>query len=179
MKIFIGCSSSDKVDSKYFSACEKLIESLFTDENELVFGAMNNGLMGLAYKVAKKYKRKVTGIAPKIYEKDFEQLECDVEILCNNITDRIEKIINTSDAFVFLPGGVGTTCEIFSLIESKRSEEFDKPILIYNCYNFFEHLIKMLDKIYSEKFSSHAIRENYLITDNIYESLKYISTYIK
>lgn len=46
-------------------------------ENDLVFGAKNCGIMGVAYREAKKNKRKVIGICPKCYEDSFHDLECD------------------------------------------------------------------------------------------------------
>lgn len=48
MKLFIGCSSSNNIPTEYFDDCKVLLEELMK-ENDLVFGACNSGLMGLAY----------------------------------------------------------------------------------------------------------------------------------
>ena len=71
MKLFIGCSSSDNIDKKYFVACEELLEKLFSNDNTLVFGASENGLMGLSYRIAKKHDCETIALAPEVYTEDM------------------------------------------------------------------------------------------------------------
>ena len=59
MNLFIGCSSRDNIPSKYYDRCKKLLDELFKREYDLVFGACNKGLMGLAYNCALKYNRNI------------------------------------------------------------------------------------------------------------------------
>ncbi len=51
MKIAVCCSSSNDIDKKYMQSSEILLEQVFKKDNDLVFGAMNNGIMGIAYRI--------------------------------------------------------------------------------------------------------------------------------
>lgn len=62
----------------------------------------------------------------------------------------------------------------FSLLESKRSHEFDKPVIIYNSNNYFNELLKLLDKIYKEKFTSKETSNLYHISDNYEDTIEYL-----
>lgn len=166
MKIAVCCSSSDDIDKRYLESSKKLLEQLFKRDNDLVFGAMNNGIMGMAYKTAKQYNRKVTGIAPEIYKDDFKSLDCDTEILTQSVNERTEALVNNSDILLFLPGGVGTLYELISAIEMKRSKEFDKPIIVYNETGFFDEMMQMLNKVYQRNFTSPKVRTSYNVAND-------------
>ena len=166
MKIAVCCSSSNDIDKRYLESSKTLLEKIFERENDLVFGATNNGIMGLAYKTAKKYNRNIIGIAPEAYKEDLDIIECDIEMLTPNINERTEGLINNSDVLLFLPGGVGTLYEFVSAIELKRGKEFDKPIIIYNETSFFDEILKMLDEIYEKRFTSLKVKESYKVVND-------------
>lgn len=176
MNLFIGCSSSNNISKEYFDDCKLLLEELMK-ENDLVFGACNSGLMGLAYNTTLKSNRNITGICPEAYKDDFKTLKCDTEITTKSVSERTDSVIYSSDALVFLPGGIGTIYELFTAIESKRCHEFNKPIVIYNSNGYFNKLLEFMDKVYSENFSSFKDKRNYLVTDSISLILYYINNY--
>lgn len=177
MKLFIGCSSRNEIPQNYLEDCENLLEIIFKENNDLVFGACNNGIMGLSYKKATKYNRETIGICPVAYKEDLLELNCTTEILTNTISERTDKAIELSDAIIFLPGGVGTAYELLSAIEYKRSGEFNKPIIIYNSNNFFDEILEFLEKIYREQFGVISIKDCYYISDNIEDTIKYLNNY--
>ena len=164
MKVFVGCSSSDDISKKYLYYCKQLLIKIFKN-NDLVFGASQTGIMGIAYEEAKKNNQQVIGICPEVYKEDLNNISCDKEVLTKTISDRTDKLINESDLLLFLPGGIGTIYELFTAIESKRNHEFEKPIIIYNCKHYFDDLLVFLDKIYKEKFSNERTKFNYYVYD--------------
>ncbi len=177
MKIFIGCSASDNIKKEYFDSCKLLLEEVFSKDNDLVFGACNSGLMGLAYETAKKHERAVIGVCPEAYKEDFKSLDCIEEIITKSIEERTRSAIDNSDASIFLPGGIGTIYELFAAIECKRCHEFDKPIVIFNSNGYFDKLLEFLEKIYEEKFALIKAKDNYFVSDSIPEILNYIKLY--
>ena len=166
MNIAVCCSSSNDINRKYLESSKRLLQLIFKGNNNLVFGAMNSGIMGIAYRVAKQNNRKVIGIAPEIYKEDFKELDCDKEILTKNVNDRTDELINNSDILIFLPGGIGTLYELMTAIEMKRRKEFDKPIILYNDTGFFDDIIHMLDKTYAQNFTDFKVRLNYNIAND-------------
>ena len=166
MNIAVCCSSSNDINRKYLESSKRLLQLIFKGNNNLVFGAMDSGIMGIAYRVAKQNNRKLIGIAPEIYKEDFKELDCDKEILTKNVNDRTDELINNSDILIFLPGGIGTLYELMTAIEMKRSKEFDKPIILYNATGFFDDIIHMLDKTYAQNFTDFKVRLNYNIAND-------------
>lgn len=174
MKIFVGCSSSNDIDKKYLDECRTLLDKVLQD-NDLVFGAYNNGIMGIAYNIAIKNNRKITAICPKAYTDDLKELKYDKEIITNNISERTRKLIDESDLLLFLPGGIGTYNELFNAIDCKRSHEYNKPIIIFNSNGFYDKFIEMMEQNYQEKFSKSIDKLNYIITNSISETIKIVN----
>lgn len=178
MKIFVGCSSSNDIPKKYIDDCKKYLNELLSN-NDLVFGADSHGIMGLSYDAAIKNNNKVIGITPKIFEKELNTLKCTESILTNLINERTNLLIENSDAIVFLPGGIGTIYELFTVIECKRSKEFDKPVVIYNSCNYFDKLLEFLKLLYSEKFTNDNVQNCYHISNSVEDTLEYLESYNK
>ena len=176
MKLFIGCSSSNDIPKDYLSDCENYLNVLLKD-NDVVFGACNSGLMGLSYNIAKKNDNKVTGICPVSYKDDLLSLDCDEERLTDSISDRTDKVIECADALVFLPGGIGTIYELFTAIESKRSHEFDKPIVIYNSNHYFDKLLEFLETMYDQRFTATKVKDCYYVSSSPEDTLEYLNNY--
>lgn len=173
MKLFIGCSSSNDIDSIYFVKCKEYLDGLFKD-NDLVFGASDTGLMGLSYDIAKKNGRQVIGVCPKIYQEDFKKMDCDIEIVTETVGERTNRAIQESDGIIFLPGGIGTLYEFFSSVESKRSHEHDKMILLYNVDGYFDSLFGVLDNIYKGRFTDLKVSQLYHVSDSLEDTLSYL-----
>ena len=176
MKLFIGCSSSMKIKDEYMVDCKKYLDELFKEDNDLVFGACNQSLMGLSYESALKNKRNVIGIVPEIYKDQLNNFSGEY-ILTKTISNRTDSLIKESDALIFLPGGIGTVYELFTAIESKRSGEVDKPIIIYNSCGYFDKLFSFLDEIYKEKFADEIVKTNYYISNSANDTIKYLKEY--
>ena len=174
MNLFIGCSSSNDIPDKYLIECQKYLEDLFKLDNNLVFGAYNAGLMGLAYETAINNKREIIGICPIVFKEDLFNLNCTKKIVTDDILGRTRALIKEADALIFLPGGIGTILELMAAIDMKRNGEINKPIIIYNCCNFFDILFDFLDKIYDEKFTSSDVKKCYYITNNVKDTLNFI-----
>ncbi len=178
MKLFIGCSSSNDIPKDYLLDCNDYLNEILMS-NDLVFGACSSGLMGLAYKIANKNGNKIIGICPEAYKDDLLDLNCSHTELTSSISDRTDKVIEQSDALIFLPGGIGTIYELFTAIESKRNHEFDKPIVIYNANHFFDKLLDFLSLIYNDNFTGNKVQGSYYLSDSAVDTLDYLSQYNK
>ena len=99
--------------------------------------------------------------------------------MSKSISERTDNVISSSDALVFLPGGIGTIYELFTAIESKRCHEFNQPIIIYNSNGYFDKLLAFMEKMYHEHFSESKDKENYFVTTSISAILYYINNYEK
>lgn len=177
MELFIACSSSNDIPKKYLEECKVYLDGLFDNDNNLVFGASSKGIMGLSYQTAKIKNKEVTGVCPVAYKEDLNDLNCDNTILTKSISERMDQLIERSDAIIFLPGGIGTVYEFFATLESKRCGEFDKPMIVYNACGYFDKMFEFLDVLYQEKFSPVRVKDCYYFSNNAEDTLKYIECY--
>ncbi len=165
MNIFIGCSSREEIDEKYFEESKNLINKI-SKNNNLVFGVSSHGLMNLTYEIFKKNKRKIIGITNESYIEEFKKVPCDEEYVIYSTLDRTKKVIELSDIFLFLPGGLGTYAEIFHIFEELRTYNINKKIIIYNLNNYYNKVIDILKKITKENFMDKELLKYVKIYDD-------------
>jgi len=173
MKVFIGCSSKNDIDDIYFEKSKDVISCL-SDNYDLVFGVDTNGLMGECYRTFKDKNKKIYGIVNDVYSDCLNNIVCDYSEITFSTLDRTKKIIEISDMFVFLPGGIGTYAEIFNIIEEKRNYCFDKKVVIYNCKGFYSSFIDMVNLGIKLGFISCDIWNYFLVVDSLSELKKII-----
>lgn len=162
MKIFIGCSSSEKINKKYLQDAETLGKNLSALDNiELLFGYSNEGSMGKLYKTFTEAGKKISGYNVPIYGAN---LKCSNTIICNNIIDRTKELLNNADIWLFLPGGIGTYQELFCAIDLKRTYNLPNKLIIYNKDNFYDNIINVIKFSEKEKFSEDIMKNICVLT---------------
>lgn len=164
MRLFIGCSSSDSLDSEIVSDCRELVEDIASIPGvDLVYGAYNQGLMGVCYDAFQKQGKKIIGVAPRIYEDDIDSFLLDEFYLTDTTIERFNKIYEESDVFLFLPGGIGTFSEFFNAVEEHRTMKDDKRIILYNGTYFYTPMIKELYHLYQVGFIEQELASCFVI----------------
>lgn len=153
MKICVYCSSSSKIEKKYFDSTKELAKELIKENVEVVYGGGGGGLMGHLADVIIDNGGKITGISPRFMQdiewthKRLEKLE-----LVDTMHERKSKFLENIDAVIALPGGCGTLDELIEAITLKRLGIFLKPIVIINSQGFFNPLIQMLERCVDQNF---------------------------
>lgn len=168
MRLFIGCTSKDKIDSCYLDNSSKLIKELAKLDNvDLVYGVFDKGLLKIAYDEFSKNNKKITGVITTYHKESFkEEKMCDLELIANTTTNRFESLYKNSDILLFLPGGIGTYAEIFSAIEEQRIQN-NKKIILYNDNYFYTPIIEELYRLYKLGFADQAPSEYMTIESEI------------
>lgn len=176
MNLFVGSSASDYIPKKYFDDCKMFLDELFKYDFDLVFGACNEGIMGLSYSAACSKLKNVIGVYPLVYKCKSNGILC-TEIEKKTIGERTDELFNISDVLLFLPGGFGTVYELFAAIEFRRAHEFDKPIIIYNACGYYDKIFEFLELTYDEGFALRDIEKYYYVCDNAKDAINYINNY--
>jgi len=173
MKIFVAGSMSDDVEQKYFESAEQLGRVLARGKNNhLVFGGFKLGPVGRVYQVMKNAGRGITSIVPRAYA--GLDTQCENAIIAGTMSERIQRILDESDAVIAIPGGTGTLLELLLAIDTKKAGEHNKPIVLLNSHNYFSGLIEQFEKGYTEGFAEAKQRECFYVTDNPGDAVAYI-----
>lgn len=148
MKLCIFCSANQNIDSDFFKMTEALGAWAAHHGHAIVFGGHDAGLMHSVSKAAKEAGGQVIGVVPrKIEEMGRLSPYLDVHIPTENLTDRKELMMQESDAFIVLPGGIGTLDELFTIAAATTLNYHQKPIILYNMKGFWSSLIACLDDL--------------------------------
>ena len=177
MKICVFGAASSEIDKSYIDAVENLGKELAKRGHSLVFGAGGNGLMGAVARGVKSDGGRITGIIPKFFrEQGIEAIfdECDDLIFTETMAERKSTMENMSDAFVVVPGGVGTFEELFQVFTAKQLGIHTKPISIYDVNGYYRELDNFLRVSVNEKFIRPECKALYDYTDNVDELFSYI-----
>ncbi|WP_440314499.1 TIGR00730 family Rossman fold protein [Leyella stercorea] len=148
MNICIFCSANSNIPTEYFERTSELGTWMGVNGHTLVFGGCNLGLMECVAKAVHDAKGMTVGVVPTIVEKGGKVSDyVDVKILCDNLSDRKDLMIERSDVIIALPGGVGTLDEIFTVLAAASIGYHNKRVILYNIGGFWDSLIAMLDDL--------------------------------
>ena len=177
MNICVFGAASDLIDKYYTDIAEKLGEMMGERGHNLVFGAGNNGMMGAVARGVKKENRHITGVIPEFFkEEKIEHIfkQCDELIYTETMAQRKSKMEDLADAFIVVPGGVGTFEEMFEIITLKQLGRHTKPIAIYDINGYYDKLEDFLAHSKEQKFIREECSLLYFVSDDAKEILDYI-----
>jgi uncharacterized protein (TIGR00730 family) len=149
----VYCSSSDRLDPKYYKVAEDLGRELAGRGWGLVYGGGKTGLMGAVARGTKAAGGRVIGVIPefmKVRELAFDE----ADELVTVVTMRERKLLmeTRADAFVALPGGFGTLEEIMEILTLRQINVVHKPCVFLNQEGFYDDLLRFFDRMLAEKF---------------------------
>lgn len=177
MKICIFGAASDLIDKKYMERVQELAVKLAKRGHDLVFGAGANGLMGAAARGFTEGGGKITGIIPSFFLTDTVEPiydKCDELIYTETMNERKEGMEDRADAFIIVPGGIGTLEEMFEVITLKQLCQHRKPIAFYNIFNYYDKLMEFMEFCEEEKFVREGCHNLYISTDSDDKLIDYL-----
>lgn len=169
-RIGVYASSSTQVRERFFSESYRLGELMAQAGIELVYGAGAVGLMGaIADGVDSKHGR-VVGVIPQfMVDEGWCREPLSERIVTESMHERKATIARMSDAFVALPGGIGTAEELLECMTWKQLGLHVKPIVLLNTDGYYDPLLTWLDKMVEEKMVREVHRQMYAVVSSAEE----------
>jgi uncharacterized protein (TIGR00730 family) len=173
--VTVYCSSSSRVAAPYVAAARQLGESIAKMHWKLVYGGNNIGCMGILADAARAAGGKVIGITPQLMvDKGLADEKCDELIVTEGMRERKALLEQRGDAFVVLPGGIGTLEEVFEILVAKSLGYHKKPIVLVNVADFFGPLLTMLEHGMKEGFIKERVKEMMFVAKDEGEAVWYL-----
>lgn len=144
--VCVYCGSSDFVADIYKDAARQTGVLLAAGGYDIVYGGGRVGLMGIVADAGLKAGSKVVGIIPdhiKRYEVDHTGLS--ELVVVDSMHTRKRMMVERSDAFLILPGGIGTLDEMFEIITWRQLRLHGKPVVIVNIDGFWNPLVALME----------------------------------
>ena len=177
MKICVFGAASNIIDESFIKKTEELGRELAKKGHSLVFGAGAHGLMGAVARGVRAEGGYIEGVIPHFFrEESIEAIfdECDELIYTDTMAQRKTKMEDLADAFIIVPGGMGTFEEFFEVLTLKQLARHTKPIAIYDMNDYYVHLEAFLELAMKEKFIRENCRDLYFYSKNAEEIFDYI-----
>jgi uncharacterized protein (TIGR00730 family) len=170
--ICVYCASGPGTSPAFVAAAKAFGRILAANKIRLVYGGGSVGLMGALATSVLDNGGFVTGIIPDFLVDREHMLERSQErIVTRDMHERKRIMFERADAFVALPGGVGTLEELVEQITWAQLGRHKKPILIANVERFWDPLCVLLDHMRKVEFIRAGLTVNLLVADRIEDIL--------
>lgn len=183
MNICVFGASSSTIDKSFIDRVERLGREIADRGHGLVYGAGASGLMGAVARGAYERNGNIVGVVPNFFEDEDMGVDgrifqnCTELIKTDSMRERKRIMEDRADAFIIVPGGIGTFEEFFEVFTLKQLERHNKAIAILNINGYYDAMLNMLDVAVEHKFLREACRLLYKVFTDEYEMLDYIENY--
>ncbi len=158
VSIAVFGAASDKINKEFLDAGYRLGELFAKNDIRLVFGGGATGMMGAVARGSHDAGGRQIGIAPRFFDTPGILFKESTEfIYTENMRERKAILDDIPDAFIIVPGGIGTYDEFFEILTLKQLERTDKPILLLNTNGYFSELFGVIKKAVDEGFTEHNV----------------------
>ncbi len=157
--VTVFCGSNPGQDPVYAASAKALGEGLGGRGMRLVFGGGNVGLMGIIAGSTLRSGGEVTGVIPDfLRQREVEFQGLTELIVTDSMHTRKRRLFALGDAFVVMPGGLGTFDETFEILTWKQLGQHTKPIMLVNILGWAEPFVAMLEETIKRGFARPEIR---------------------
>ena len=183
MNICVFGASSSTIDKTFIDRVEQLGRDIADRGHGLIYGAGASGLMGAVARGAYEKNGNIVGVVPDFFEEEDMGVDgrifskCTELINTDSMRERKRIMEDRADAFIIVPGGIGTFEEFFEVFTLKQLERHNKAIAILNINGYYDAMLNMLDVAVEHKFLREACRLLYKVFTDENEMLDYIESY--
>ncbi len=154
-RVCVYCGSSPGARKDYLEAAIDLAKELSARGLGLVYGGASVGVMGELAREALRLNCPVTGVIPKdLMRREVGLKELPDLRVVESMHERKALMVELSDAFIAMPGGLGTLDEFFEAMTWGQLGIHSKPCALLNVRGYYDHLLEFLDHSINEKFVS-------------------------
>jgi uncharacterized protein (TIGR00730 family) len=170
--VCVYCGSSPGTEPAFLDAAQKLGKILAQNGVRLVYGGGSVGLMGALAEAVIEHGGEVTGIIPEFLTLRERPRKLAQElIVTRDMHERKQTMFDRADAFIALPGGIGTLEELVEQLTWAQLGRHKKPILVANISNYWNPLLTLVDHMRALKFMPAAQPVEILVAKRVEDIL--------
>lgn len=166
--VCVFCGSRKGFNTLHQESAQQLGRDIAQAGLRLVYGGGGIGLMNVVARAALDANGDVTGVIPEYLARSEMALESLTDLLVvDSLHERKRIMFERSDAFVALPGGIGTLDEIVELLLWRQVGLHDKPIILVNEDNFWGPLETLLMQLAKDGFAAALTSHHYIVVETV------------
>jgi len=166
--VCVYCGSSNLAADKFKTAAQIIGTELARRGIQTVYGGGRMGLMGIVADAALAKGGTVIGIIPEhIRAMEVQHTGLTELHIVPDMHTRKRMMVEKSDAFIILPGGLGTLDEAFEILTWKKLQLHNKPIILFNQEGYWDHLLALIDNTIAENFEQPSRRASFKVANSV------------
>ena len=166
--VCVYCGSSKGDAPEFAELAEHLGRDFVRGDIGLVYGGGGVGMMGIFARTVMGEGGHVTGIIPDfLHTTEIAYNEVSELLVVGSMHERKQAMFERSDAFLALPGGIGTLEEVIEMLTWAQLGRHNRPIIFVNINGFWDPLINLFDHMIDQGFVQSAIRGQYAVVDRV------------
>lgn len=178
MRFTAYTSSSDAVDQRYRAAARAVGYRIGERGDALVYGGTDVGLMGVLAAATREAGGHVTGVLPQLMaERGLADHACDELLVTDGMGDRKRAMYERADAFLALPGGLGTMEELLEVLTLKQLGYHDKPIVLVDVDGFWQPLLEVFAHLFERGFAKPEYAALWHVAGTVEELFAHVDGY--
>lgn len=163
----VYCGSRPGLDARYAQVAQTVGKWIGERGGRLVYGGGRNGLMGLVADATLSAGGTVLGVIPRaLVEREWAHTECTELVVVNTMHERKQHMADAADAFVALPGGIGTLEEFFEAWTWRQLGYHDKPVGLLNVAGYYDRLNAFLSQSVAQEFMHNRQMDMIRVSDD-------------
>ncbi len=163
----VYCGSRSGQREAYLEAAREVGRQIAQRGWQLVYGGGNVGLMGALADAALAHGARVVGVIPKsLFQREVAHLALDEQLVVDTMHQRKQAMAERADAFLALPGGIGTLEELYEVWTWRHLGYHDQPIGLLNAGGFYDGLLAFMRHTVAEGFLSPVQLESLRAGEN-------------
>jgi uncharacterized protein (TIGR00730 family) len=170
------------MDPEYIARARELGAWMAAKGHRLVYGAGNSGMMGAVSDALIEGGGEAIGVTPRFFILAEETRDDLAEVvISDDMSTRRKWMIDNGDAFIALPGGMGTLDEITEVMTYKRLGllgKVNKPVMVYNVNGYYDDMLKMLHSAVKKGFMSEKCLNLFYVCESGEEVLERFNSYV-
>ena len=164
MKITVYCGAAEGNDPEFIARARELGAWMAEKGHRLIYGAGNSGMMGAVSDALIEGGGEAIGVTPQFFVL-AEETRSDLTevVIADDMSTRRKWMIEHGDAFIALPGGMGTLDEISEVMTYKRLGllgKINKPVMLYNVNGYYDRFFDFLDDMLAQDFCRQLDYDN-------------------
>ncbi|MCB2198996.1 TIGR00730 family Rossman fold protein [bacterium] len=177
-RVAVFCSSSDAIDEIYVNGARKLGRIIGEHGWEMIFGGASVGLMGHLAETVKAAGGRSIGVVPEmLVARGIASEHVEEMIVTPDMKTRKATIAAKADAFIALPGSIGTMEEMLEQAVLKSLKQHAKPIVVVNLEGYYERLFELFDEMIEKRFIKMDVLRVFKVVERVEQVPEYLATY--
>ena len=165
--ISVFCGAHEGNNPRYAEDAKKIGEILAAKGINVVFGGGNVGLMKIVSDAALDNGVDAIGIGlESLHNLELVNPRLKNQIITKTLLDRKDEFMKRSDAFIVLPGGVGSLDELAEIMANNQLGLINKPVGLLNTEGYYDHLLAWMKKAVEEDFITEANFNDLIVTSS-------------